>query len=1192
MHRTRRLHRSLAAGLLLATAAPATPALAAAATLVRDLNSNPSFSGPGDAAVSGLAVAGGKVLFSAFEPATGQALWISDGTPLGTLPLHDLATSPASGFAAMLASTGGFAYFAAHDPVSFGAYRLWRTDGTRDGTFPLSPSLQFEFPGSPATLRPVLAGQRLFFTGCSGPARCEPWTSDGTAAGTFRIADLSPEHVLHGPWDWTVVGSTAYFFATTDAGASLWRTDGTAAGTTLLRSFGGFQEARLLTRLDSRLLFVAEDDGEELWVSDGTAAGTRPLTAFAAAEPFYGTRFIKVLGGLAYFVADDVVGGSDLWRSDGTAAGTRRVTNFGFGGPFWFDFDATQVELVGGTLLFAATDGLSGYQVWTSGGTPESTAPLAGCGQSCPRVLGTTRFARVGNRVLFDAEGAQGGSELWSTDGTGARTGPLGVELCSGSCLAPPQFVVVGGAAYFFGARASDSGLWRSDGTAAGTRFLAHAGLPPFDPFARLEAVALGGTVLFAASAGFDGTQLWATDGTAAATAPLTAFQPPAPSSSPSGLLPLPAGAFFNAHDGERFRFWASDGTAAGTASLLTSDGRIHSSRRIGSLIYFVLDDFQGHSQLWRSDGTAAGTFPLTSFTDAGALDVTTFAGQALFSIRDDGGFAFWTSNGTVAGTAERMRLPGQIHELRAVTGLGSEIYFLANDSESGREQAWRSDGTLAGTRRLSDFDSSAFADHPPQFTRLGASVYFTASATAFYVPGLWRTDGTAAGTVPVLPGGQPRGRGVWDLTEFGGALYFFGPTSHGNALFRSDGTAAGTTVLAPVAPPVPFDPMPGFPTPVGGTLFFVADDGAHGTELWKTDGTAAGTLLVKDVLPGAASSGAKDLAAGGGRLYFTANDGAHGSELWESDGSAAGTRMVQDLAPGVRSSQPAELTVSGQQLFFRADDGVWGAEPWVLPLAAGQPSCLPSATALCLAGGRYRVEAHWRDFADLHGAGQAVALTADTGYFWFFDPANVEVVLKVLKAEAVNQHVWVFYGALSTVEYTLTVTDTVTGAARRYVNPRGRLASVADTHAFGPLGATPSSLSFGPQAAEAPPPRVALRRNGATGPCIASSTRLCLNGGRFAVEARWKIPGSGGAGAAVPLTADTGYFWFFGASNVEIVLKVLDGRALNGKFWVFYGALSDVEYTLTVTDTATGAVKEYKNPRGRLASVADTGAF
>lgn len=90
-----------------------------------------------------------------------------------------------------------------------------------------------------------------------------------------------------------------------------------------------------------------------------------------------------------------------------------------------------------------------------------------------------------------------------------------------------------------------------------------------------------------------------------------------------------------------------------------------------------------------------------------------------------------------------------------------------------------------------------------------------------------------------------------------------------------------------------------------------------------------------------------------------------------------------------------------------------------------------------------------------------------------------------------------------------------------------------------------------------------------------------------------WRDPaGHQGVGTTVPLTSDTGAFWFFAPANVELVVKVLDGRAVNGKFWVFYGALSDVEYTLTVTDTATGVMKTYHNPAGRLASVADTSAF
>jgi hypothetical protein len=102
------------------------------------------------------------------------------------------------------------------------------------------------------------------------------------------------------------------------------------------------------------------------------------------------------------------------------------------------------------------------------------------------------------------------------------------------------------------------------------------------------------------------------------------------------------------------------------------------------------------------------------------------------------------------------------------------------------------------------------------------------------------------------------------------------------------------------------------------------------------------------------------------------------------------------------------------------------------------------------------------------------------------------------------------------------------------------------------------------------------------------------LNGGRFQVRVAWSasnIPASG-SGQAVPLTTDTGAMWFFSSGNLELVIKVVDGRAFNNFFWVFYGALSNVEYTITVTDTETGRTKTYFNPQGQLASVADTAAF
>jgi hypothetical protein len=111
---------------------------------------------------------------------------------------------------------------------------------------------------------------------------------------------------------------------------------------------------------------------------------------------------------------------------------------------------------------------------------------------------------------------------------------------------------------------------------------------------------------------------------------------------------------------------------------------------------------------------------------------------------------------------------------------------------------------------------------------------------------------------------------------------------------------------------------------------------------------------------------------------------------------------------------------------------------------------------------------------------------------------------------------------------------------------------------------------------------------------CIPSATALCLNNGRFRVEATYATAaGQSGAAQVVKLTDATGYLWFFNDTNVEAVVKVLDACALNGKFWVFAGGLTNVQVNLTVTDTETGHIKTYANPQGKaFLPIQDTGAL
>ena len=111
---------------------------------------------------------------------------------------------------------------------------------------------------------------------------------------------------------------------------------------------------------------------------------------------------------------------------------------------------------------------------------------------------------------------------------------------------------------------------------------------------------------------------------------------------------------------------------------------------------------------------------------------------------------------------------------------------------------------------------------------------------------------------------------------------------------------------------------------------------------------------------------------------------------------------------------------------------------------------------------------------------------------------------------------------------------------------------------------------------------------------CDEDATTLCLNSGRFDITVTFETDtGTSGVGQAQKLTNDTGYFWFFDQANVEVVVKVLDGCAINGNFWVFAGGLTDVEVSMTIRDTQSGAVKTFDNPQKTpFDPVQDTGAF
>ncbi len=271
------------------------------------------------------------------------------------------------------------------------------------------------------------------------------------------------------------------------------------------------------------------------------------------------------------------------------------------------------------------------------------------------------------------------------------------------------------------------------------------------------------------------------------------------------------------------------------------------------------------------------------------------------------------------------------------------------------------------------------------------------------------------------------------------------------------------------------------------------------------------------------------------------------------------------------------------------------------------RPGCPIGDAVVCLNGSRFAVSVTFRVGGGPLAAGHAVPLTGDTAAFWFFSPTALELVVKVLDGEPVDGRYWVFGGGLSDVSYTVRVTDLLTGAVKLYPNPHGSLTSFADVFAFPVLTPAPAaSPARAPAALETAlaasalsgPVHAALPAAGLLGSLAATecplgaATSLCLDGSRFQVEVSFSAAGLSGNGQAARLTDDTGFFWFLSPANLELAVKVLDGRAVNGHFWIFSGALTDFHYVLKITDTATGAIRTYDNPAGRLTSFVDTSAF
>jgi choice-of-anchor B domain-containing protein len=244
---------------------------------------------------------------------------------------------------------------------------------------------------------------------------------------------------------------------------------------------------------------------------------------------------------------------------------------------------------------------------------------------------------------------------------------------------------------------------------------------------------------------------------------------------------------------------------------------------------------------------------------------------------------------------------------------------------------------------------------------------------------------------------------------------------------------------------------------------------------------------------------------------------------------------------------------------------------------------CKAGAQTLCLADERFTVEVDWNNqFDGSSGKGKVVK----GGFFSFGDPSNLELMVKILDD---GSHWKLYYGQLTNLGFSLRVTDTETGIVSSFANGPNNCGGIAELgvsdghgHSRAPvwLGADPSAIANpGEGISEDVSIKPAFAKK--KGTCAKGKDGLCLLSNRFLAKVTWRnqFNGASGTGKPKPLSGVTGSFAFTDPSNTELLVKVLDVGG--GRILVIWGAMSNLEYTLEVTDTKTGKAKTYHNPAG-----------